>query len=344
MTSVFCTLFDSNYLDKGLALYWSMKKHIKDFRLYVFAFDNKCYKILTDLKLKNVTVIHLREIMTPALQQIQKERTRAEICWTCTPIVIEYVLIKCEEDICTYIDADIYFFSSPAGIIKEIVDKECSVGLVRHGFERNCTYGEGIFKLGKYCIQFNTFLNNTDGMQVLEEWKKDCLDWCYYRFEDGKLGDQKYPDKWRLKYTCVYEVQDLGAGVAPWNLHLYTLLEKRDGSIWLAYKNRRFGLVFYHFEGMKYLSNGKVYLSLWNPCQRGTGRKVRLLYGEYFDKIKLIRVFLEDTYQISFSHMTADVEQVLGTKNLLKQFIVREGLFQGLEKWIGYKCNGLKNM
>ena len=42
--------------------------------------------------------------------------------------------------------------------------------------------------------------------------------------------------------------------------------------------------------------------------------------------------------------MTADVEQVLGTKNLLKQFIVREGLFQGLEKWIGYKCNGLKNM
>ena len=91
MTSVFCTLFDSNYLDKGLALYWSMRKHIADFKLYIFAFDDKCYEVLSDLNLENVIVIPVGDIMTAELQKLQTERTRAEFCWTCTPVVIEYV-------------------------------------------------------------------------------------------------------------------------------------------------------------------------------------------------------------------------------------------------------------
>lgn len=33
----FCTLFDSYYLDKGLALYSSLEKVSEDFTLYVFA-------------------------------------------------------------------------------------------------------------------------------------------------------------------------------------------------------------------------------------------------------------------------------------------------------------------
>ena len=36
---IFCTLFDSNYLDKGLALYHSMRKYIGNFTLYIFTFD-----------------------------------------------------------------------------------------------------------------------------------------------------------------------------------------------------------------------------------------------------------------------------------------------------------------
>ena len=32
---IFCTLFDSNYLDKGLALYESMKTNLAEFTLYI---------------------------------------------------------------------------------------------------------------------------------------------------------------------------------------------------------------------------------------------------------------------------------------------------------------------
>lgn len=133
---IFCTLFDSNYLDKGLALYHSMRKRISNFRLYIFAFDDRCFEVLSDMHLKNVVAVPVTEIMDNTLREIKKERTRAEFCWTCTPVVIEYVLAQYREEVCTYIDADIYFFADPEKMINEIREQNCSVGIVPHRFEK----------------------------------------------------------------------------------------------------------------------------------------------------------------------------------------------------------------
>jgi hypothetical protein len=48
----FCTLFDSNYLSRGLALFESLKKTETNFHLYVVAFDNECYDYLKNLNKK----------------------------------------------------------------------------------------------------------------------------------------------------------------------------------------------------------------------------------------------------------------------------------------------------
>lgn len=74
---VFCTLFDSNYLDKGIVLYKSMNKRMKNFKLYIFALDNKCFEILYAMNLDNVVVVSVECIMTNRLRQIKGERTRA---------------------------------------------------------------------------------------------------------------------------------------------------------------------------------------------------------------------------------------------------------------------------
>lgn len=336
---VFSTLFDSNYLDKGLALYKSMKRNITDFRLYIFAFDDKCFDILSDMQLNNVIVLSVDDIMTDTLRRIKEERTRAEFCWTCTSHVIEYVLLNCQESVCTYIDADIYFFASPGNMIQEIVDADCSVGLVEHRFERDYDYGRQIFSVGKYCIQFNTFFNDAEGLRVLRDWKEACLNWCYYRYEEGKFGDQKYPDKWKIKYTGVHESQELGAGVAPWNLHLYNHMKKKGGNIFLEFEGRRFLLIFYHFEGIKYLDNNKVYLNLWKPGKAEICRKVKFLYGEYFNSIKEIRQYLFDCYGIDFEHMLDKHPACIGKDYSLKQFCIKEGMINGISEWLGYWKN-----
>ena len=35
----FCTLFDSNYIDRALVMYQSLEAVLDDFKLYVIAFD-----------------------------------------------------------------------------------------------------------------------------------------------------------------------------------------------------------------------------------------------------------------------------------------------------------------
>ena len=53
----YCTLFDSNYLTRGLAMYESLKKYSDNFHLYIFSFDDKSHELLKKLNLEFVTVI-----------------------------------------------------------------------------------------------------------------------------------------------------------------------------------------------------------------------------------------------------------------------------------------------
>ena len=57
----FCTLFDSFYLTRGVAMYRSLEETGEDFHLYIFAFDDVSYDVLTKLNLTYATIISLKE-------------------------------------------------------------------------------------------------------------------------------------------------------------------------------------------------------------------------------------------------------------------------------------------
>ena len=245
----FCTLFDSYYLTRGIALYKSLESHCEVFHLYIFAFDDISYTTLKKLKLNHTTIISLKEFENEDLLRVKPTRTFAEYCWTSTATAIWFSIKNYNLDHCTYLDADILFFASPIPIFEEIGNK--SIGITPHNFSSNVKSTE-IY--GKYCVQFTYFKNDNYGMKALEWWKNSSIEWCYAKLEDGKYGDQKYLDYFEEKFDNVHIINHNGAGVAPWNVSLFNI--KSNGSS-LSIETKKqpintFELIFYHFQGLKF--------------------------------------------------------------------------------------------
>jgi hypothetical protein len=214
----FCTLFDANYLARGLVTYESLMEATKGTaHLYVFAFDEKCYTVLTKMALPNMTVISLSEFEDEALLAIKPTRTRGEYCWTCTSSTIYYVIKNLGKSNCTYIDADMFFYQNPKVLIDE-KPSDKHVIITEHRYTPQ--YDKSKLS-GKYCVQFMYFDDSRESLEVLNWWRERCLEWCYNRHEDGKFGDQKYLDDWTTRFPCVHELKHLGGGLAPWNIQRF---------------------------------------------------------------------------------------------------------------------------
>ena len=292
----FCTLFDSYYLDKGLALYKSLEKISENFTLYIFCFDDKSFNILNEMTLKHAVIIHHSAFETEELLEKKAERSKAEYCWTCTSVVIEHVLNNYNVDSCTYLDSDLYFYSDPQQLFDEINEVKADVTIVEHRFKDN-EYGRKLEERnGKYCVQFNHFQNNENARKVLTWWKDKCYEWCYDIPDPDRMGDQKYLNTWTRDFENVHELQHLGGGVAPWNLEQYTLEKCEGNNVVLKTSNgHKFPLVFYHFQNIRYMPGRKV-----NIKSQTKNKKLKYqIYIPYLKEIEEIRTMLVQKYGMS---------------------------------------------
>jgi len=252
----FCTLFDTNYLSRGIALYNSIKSHCDNFHLFIFAFNDKCYEILNNLKLEHSTIISLEEFEDQELLKVKPTRSNAEYCWTSTPATILYVLEHFNVDSCTYLDADLFFYSSPKPIFDEM--GEASILITEHRYSPQ--YNKEI-KSGKYCVQFVTFKNDDYGLNALKWWRDRCIEWCYARFEEGKFGDQLYLDDWTERFKGVHVLKHLGGGIAAWNVQQYCFDYVNNKLIGIKKSSgKKFEVIFYHFHYLRFFKNGKIEL------------------------------------------------------------------------------------
>lgn len=239
----FCTLFDSHYLSRGLALYESLKSCCEDFHLYIFAFDDDSKVFLESKKLESVTVISLNDFEDEELLKVKPSRTRAEYCWTCTPSTLLYALEKFNLPHCTYLDADTFFFSSPEFVIDEFLKSQDSVLITPHHYTP--LYARRA-RSGIYCVQFIPVKNDKNGRSIIQWWRDRCLEWCFARMEEGKFGDQKYLDDWPHRFKGVRVSESLGIGLAPWNVQQVKLETTKGLS--LEYQGKSEPVVFYHFH------------------------------------------------------------------------------------------------
>jgi len=241
----FCTLFDVNYLPRGLVLYRSLERVCSSFRLRVFCMDDEAETILRSFALPHMTIVGLDELErhNSELLSVKPTRTQLEYCWTATPAVALYCLETDPElDEITYLDADLMFFSEPASIFEEMADD--SVLIVPHRYAPR--YEHYAATSGIYNVQFMTFRRDSRGLEALQWWHDRCIEWCYYREEDGKLGDQKYLDDWPERFEGVHVLENAGGGLAPWNAERYRI-EEDDGDVLVDGRP----LIFYHYHSLK---------------------------------------------------------------------------------------------
>jgi len=249
-TRQFCTLFDINYLPRGLVLYRSLERTGTDFRLHVFCMDEESEQVLRRLSLPRLVVVPLRELERhdPALLSVKPTRTQVEYCWTATPAVCLYVLDAYPDAAeVTYLDADLMFFSSPEALFDEMGDAATMIVPHRYAPEHRWKEPES----GTFNVEWLTFRRDSDGLAALQWWHDRCIEWCYFRVEDGKMGDQKYLDEFPSRFGRVHVLEHPGGGLAPWNVTNHKL----DGTPEHVLVDGR-PLVFFHYHSLRLYAPG----------------------------------------------------------------------------------------
>ncbi|KPA13126.1 glycosyltransferase family 2 [Candidatus Magnetomorum sp. HK-1] len=245
MKRYYCTYFDRNYLIKAIALIESLAKHEKNsFILFIICLDELTRIILKKLNFPFVILIPLHEIENRDHDLIQASQNRSlvEYYWTLTPTVI-YRILEWNPHIqtLTYLDADLFFYSSPDPVWNELGSN--SVMIHEHRFSPDHKKYEAY---GKYNVGLLSFQNDHKAKTVLKWWRERCNEWCYARLENNRYGDQLYLNQFPSKFNGVTVLKHIGAGVGPWNQIQYNFSKDIHNKVWVD----KYPLIFYHFHSL----------------------------------------------------------------------------------------------
>lgn len=276
----FCTCFDNNYLLYGYTLYQSLLNTGADFVLYIVCLDTAVYDNLKKLSLSHVELIPLAEIeeSDPEFASTAETRNRIEYIFTLSPVMPLYILKKYPAiDILTYLDADLYFFTAPEKMYQLLGDR--SVLVVEHDFYPDQAENAKLY--GRFNMAFQLYRNDEAGLACLAHWRKQCIEWCYDRVEDGKFADQKYLEDWPEKFHAVIAPNDSGAGLAQWNCgkHQFDFSGKTP-----AVDNHP--VIYYHYQGCK-LMEMDIVVATSAPYNKYIPNKVSdYFYSVYYQALR----------------------------------------------------------
>lgn len=250
----YCSLTDINYLPKLLVMHESLLKHSSEpFTLYVLALDDETVSALIALKPEHVafnTIDHVR-----GLAESRGDKTWPEFCWSAGSNYAEFLMRAVGPDAITYLDADLMFFSDPKVIFDEIDER--SIAVIPHRFIRSKKHLEAN---GKFNVSWVTFKNDPIGRECLSTWAWQCREKC--SASDG-CGDQRYLDQFPIKYgdnLCV--VENIGAGLAPWNLANYNLSTRKSTQcLYVDEDGEGDRVVFYHYHELRRGTDGVFHLT-----------------------------------------------------------------------------------
>jgi hypothetical protein len=277
MTSsiAYVTYFDRHFLPQGLALYHSLKKHHPSAVLWILCFDDYTYDLLAAMKLKDLKLTSLGEFEDQELKKIKGSRNRLEYIWSTTPSFLLYVFKHSKASHLVYLDADLFFFSSPLSTFKELGNNP--LYLVEHRFPEAEKVREKFS--GSFNVGYLIFARQRITFSCLNRWRKQCIKACTSTYKKGVFGDQLYLNEWPKLYKKLVITPNLGVNTAPWNVGQYNLTQKKD-TIFI----NNHALVCYHFHQFRFVSPRKFQLVTGYSLAPKVRRLIYSHYSKEFTK------------------------------------------------------------
>jgi hypothetical protein len=246
----YCTYFDHRYLARGLAMFASLRRHAPHATLWVLCLSQECQDMLQKLALPGLRILPLADLEAgdKELAACRSKRSLIEYYFTCSPCLPRFILSSDPGvALVTYLDSDLYFFSSPEPLLREL--GEGSVAITPHRFTPRTRRTHG--RVGEYNVGWLSFRRDPAGLACLEWWRTECIQWCHDRVEGHRYADQKYLEQFAERFAGVRAIQHPGANLAPWNVAdcavaLVDGIATVDGE----------PLMFFHFQGLRALAGG----------------------------------------------------------------------------------------
>jgi hypothetical protein len=240
----YCTLFDQNYLARGMALQRSLATHDPQASLVVLCLDPATFDVLASLRLPGLQPIPLAllEKADPELAATRAARSAAEYYFTCKSALMRHVLAENRAAArVTYLDSDLCYFDTPASLEREI--EGSSVALTPHRFPPHLADRA---RYGEYNAGWISVAADAEGRAFLDWWRRSCIASCSMTLEGERFADQGYLNQVPRRFPRTRVVTHPGANVGPWRI-AHHRLDAREGRVTLD----DVPLVFYHFHHLR---------------------------------------------------------------------------------------------
>jgi hypothetical protein len=242
--SRYCTLFDRNYLGRGLSLLQSLQRHGGRFTLHVLCLDEAVYQELAGARPSGVVPVRLDTLLQwdPALAAARTGRAPLEFFFACKASLLLCLLERdTSGDRLSYLDSDLYFFDDPS-----LVDRECRgspVALTPHRFTPQNQY---LARYGQYNAGWLSVDASPEAHRFLDWWRARCLESTTLIDDETRFGDQKYLDQVPKLFPNARIVQHAGMNTGPWNLDADSVSLGGQG---IQIEGQP--LVFFHFHRLR---------------------------------------------------------------------------------------------
>lgn len=249
--TVYCTIFDDNYLARAIVLYESLMRVNHRAVFAFFCIDANTVRLLTALNLERAVIVGHEEFATPELLAVRPLRSQGEYCWTCKPVALLHLMRAIPKAAwVAYVDTDMMFFGDPD---EALPGPDVHYLLAPHRF--HTSFSEFEHSAGKHNAGYVASRCTEQGERVISWWRDRCIERCSGIPTSDTFGDQKYLDQMEDLFPFGAAAHHIGLNVAPWNVENF-IVSSNAGHVFVD----DVPLLLFHFQGLQLFDNGTASL------------------------------------------------------------------------------------